>query len=190
MLYVNGITPTVLDHDAEQIESLRKFGWRAFYGDVTRLDMLRTAGAAQARVLVLAIDDVEQSLKVARLVLEHFPQLAIVARARNVQHYLQLREIGVRLIERETLDSSLMSARSALELLGWQPHHARNLALRFRRHTIRQLEEMLPHMRDEARFIAMAKAGRQQLEELFAQERDRPRAARGEGWSDDPPKDV
>ena len=187
MLYVNGITPTVLDHDADQIESMRKFGWRAFYGDVTRLDMLRTAGAAQARVLVLAIDDVEQSLKVARLVLEHFPQLAIVARARNVQHYLQLRELGVRLIERETLDSSLMSARSTLELLGWQPHHARGLAMRFRRHTIRQIEEMLPHLRDEARFIAMAKAGRRQLEELFAQERDRPRQGRREGWSDEPP---
>ncbi|MCB2022932.1 MAG: cation:proton antiporter, partial [Burkholderiaceae bacterium] len=187
MLYVNGITPTVLDHDAEQIESMRKFGWRVFYGDATRLDLLRTAGAAKARVLVLAIDDVEQSLKVARLVLEHFPQLAIVARARNVQHYLRLREIGVRLIERETLDSSLMSARSTLELLGWQPHHARGLAMRFRRHTIRQLEEMLPHMRDEARFIAMAKAGRQQLEELFAQERDHPRQGRREGWSDEPP---
>ncbi len=187
MLYVNGITPTVLDHDAEQIESMRKFGWRVFYGDATRLDLLRTAGAARARVLVLAIDDVEQSLKVAKLVLEHFPQLAIVARARNVQHYLRLREIGVRLIERETLDSSLMTARSTLELLGWQPHQARGLAMRFRRHTIRQIEEMLPHMRDEARFIAMAKAGRQQLEELFAQERDHPRQGRREGWSDEPP---
>ena len=187
MLYVNGITPTVLDHDAEQIESMRKFGWRVFYGDATRLDLLRTAGAAKARVLVLAIDDVEQSLKAAKLVVEHFPQLAIVARARNVQHYLRLREIGVHLIERETLDSSLMSARSTLELLGWQPHHARNLAMRFRRHTIRQIEEMLPHMRDEARFIAMAKAGRQQLEELFAQERDHPRQGRREGWSDEPP---
>ena len=188
LLYANGIAPTVLDHDAEQIEALRKFGWRVFYGDAARLDLLRTAGAAQARVFVLAIDDVEQSLNVATLVKQHFPQLAIVARARNVQHYLRLREIGVQLIERETLDSSLMSARSALELLGWQPHHARNLAQRFRRHTIRQIEEMLPHLRDEARFIAMAKAGRQQLEELFAQERDRPREARGEGWSDEPPK--
>ena len=188
VLYANGIAPTVLDHDADQIEALRRFGWRVFYGDAARLDLLRTAGAAQARVFVLAIDDVEQSLNVAKLVKQHFPQLAIVARARNVQHYLQLREIGVQLIERETLDSSLMSARSALELLGWQPHHARNLAQRFRRHTIRQIEEMLPHLRDEARFIAMAKAGRQQLEELFAQERDRPREARGEGWSDEPPK--
>ena len=187
VLHANGITPTVLDHDAEQIEALRKFGWRVFYGDATRLDLLRTAGAANARVLVLAIDDVAQSLKVAALVREHFPKLAIVARARNVQHYFELRELGITLVERETLDSSLMSARSVLGLLGWEPHHARTLAMRFRRHTIRQLEEMLPHVKDEARFIAMAKQGRQQLEELFAQERQNAQRARREGWSDKPP---
>ena len=71
---------------------------------------------------------------------EHFPQLTIVARARNVQHYYELRELGVTLIERETLDSALMSARSVLELLGWEPHQARTLALRFRRHNVAQLE--------------------------------------------------
>ena len=113
--------------------------------------------------------------------------LAIVAPARNVQHYLRLREIGVRLIERETLDSSLMSARSALEQLGWQPHHARAIAMHFRRHTIRQLEVLLPHLRDEARCIAVAKAGHQQLEQLFADERQRRRQGRREGWSDEPP---
>ena len=187
MLYANGITPTVLDHDAEQIEALRKFGWRVFYGDASRLDLLRTAGAARAKVLVLAIDDLEQSLKVATLVREHFPDLAIVARARNVQHYFRLRELGVTMIERETLDASLMSARSVLGLLGWEAHHARTLAMRFRRHTIRQLEEMLPHARDEARFVAMAKAGRQQLEELFAQERQNAQRNQREGWSDKPP---
>ena len=187
MLYANGITPTVLDHDAEQIEALRKFGWRVFYGDASRLDLLRTAGAASAKVLVLAIDDVEQSLKVATLVREHFPDLAIVARARNVQHYFRLRELGITMIERETLDASLMSARSVLGLLGWEAHHARTLAMRFRRHTIRQLEEMLPHARDEARFVAMAKAGRQQLEELFAQERQNAQRNQREGWSDKPP---
>jgi glutathione-regulated potassium-efflux system ancillary protein KefC len=189
MLYANGITPTVLDHDAEQIEALRKFGWRVFYGDATRLDLLRTAGAASARVLVLAIDDVEQSLKVATLVREHFPKLEIVARARNVQHYFKLRELGITQVERETLDSSLMSARSVLGLLGWEPHHARTLAMRFRRHTIRQLEEMLPHVKDEARFIAMAKQGRQQLEELFAQERQSAQRNHREGWSEKPPSE-
>ena len=88
------------------------------------------------------------------------------------------------LIERETLDSALMSARSALELLGWQPHQARNLALRFRRHNVAQLAALAPHRKDEARLIAAAKQGRQQLEELFAIERQQAaeRQARA-GWS-------
>ena len=189
MLYANGIKPTVLDHDAEQIEALRKFGWRLFYGDATRLDLLRTAGAATARVFVLAIDDVEQSVKVAALVREHFPHLQVVARARNVQHYFKLRDLGITMVERETLDSSLMSARSVLGALGWEPHHARTLAMRFRRHTVRQLEEALPHRKDEARFIAMAKQGRQQLEELFAQERKSAQRNQREGWSDKPPRE-
>ncbi len=174
----------MLDHDAEQIEAMRRFGWLAHYGDATRLDLMRVAGAAQARVLVLAIDDVDQSVAVARMVREHFPNLQIVARARNVQHFFLLRDLGVRLIERETLDSALMSARSALELLGWQPHHARNLALRFRRHNVEQLEASLPHWKDQAKLIASAKQGRQQLEELFAQERGAAREQRARaGWS-------
>ena len=185
LLFANGITPTVLDHDAEQIEALRKFGWLAFYGDATRLDLMRTAGAHKAKLLVLAIDDVEQSVEVAQMVREHFPQLAIVARARNVTHYYRLRELGVTMIERETFDSALMSARSALEVLGWQPHQARNLALRFRRHNIEQLDAMAPHRKDQAKLIAVAKQGRQQLEELFAQERKEAdeRKARA-GWSE------
>ena len=184
MLFANGITPTVLDHDAEQIEALRRFGWLAFYGDATRLDLMRTAGAHKAKVLVLAIDDVEQSVEVAAIAREHFPQLTIVARARNVTHYFQLRELGVTLIERETFDSALMSARSALESLGWQPHQARNLALRFRRHNIEQLEKNVPHWKDQAKLIASAKQGRQQLEELFAQERKETEERRVRaGWS-------
>ena len=187
MLFANGIQPTVLDHDAEQIEALRKFGWLAFYGDATRLDLMRTAGAHKARVLVLAIDDVEQSVEVAKMAREHFPQMTIVARARNVRHYYQLRELGVTLIERETFDSALMSARSALEVLGWQPHQARTLALRFRRHNIEQLEKMAPHWKDQSKLIAAAKQGRQQLEEQFAQERKEAeeRQARA-GWSRPP----
>jgi glutathione-regulated potassium-efflux system ancillary protein KefC len=186
MLYANGVKPTVLDVDAEQIDAMRKFGWPVFYGDATRLDLLRTAGAAKAKVFVLAIDDVEQSVEVAKMVRENFPDLTIVARARNVRHYFELHDLGVTLIERETLDSALMSARSVLEELGWERHQARTLALRFRRHNVDQLVKMGPHRKAEAKLIAVAKQGRQQLEELFAQERDEAvkRQARI-GWSDD-----
>ncbi len=171
LLYANGFKSTVLEHDADAVETVRRFGWPAFYGDATRLDLLRTAGAASAKVFVLAIDDVDQSVEAARLVREHFPQLVIVARARNVQHYYELRKLGVERVERETLDSALMSGRSVLELLGLQPHQARTLALRFRRHTVDLVERMRAHQGDEAKLIAVAKQGRQQLEEQFAQER-------------------
>nr|WP_316640340.1 glutathione-regulated potassium-efflux system protein KefC [uncultured Roseateles sp.] len=183
MLFANGLPATVLEHDAEMIETVRKFGWTPFYGDATRLDLLRTAGAAKARVLVLAIDDMAQSLEVAALAREHFPQLQVVARARNVQHYYGLRDLGVTLIERETLDAALMSARSVLELMGFEPHEARTLALRFRKHNVGQVEKLFPHHRDEAQLIAMTKQGRQQLEEQFAQERLMAQAHKGKGWS-------
>ncbi len=178
MLFANGLQPTVLDHDAEAIEVMRKFGWRVFYGDATRLDLLRTAGAGTARVLVIAIDDVAQSLKLAAIAREHFAQATVVARARNVQHYYALRDLGVTLIERETLDSALMSARSVLEAMGWRPHQARTLAMRFRRHTVDQIDAAAAHWRDEAWRIANVKTGRRQLEALFAQEREEARARR------------
>lgn len=183
LMYANGLKATVLDHDAEQVETLRRFGFRVHYGDATRLDLLRMAGAASARVLVVAIDDVEQSLKLVDLAREHFPGLAIVARARNVQHWYALRDRGVELIERETLDSALMSGRSVLQLMGWHPHHARQLAMKFRRHSIQQLERLWPHHQDEQALVALAKQGRQQLEELFAQERDDMQSLRGRGTS-------
>jgi len=184
MLFANGVKPTVLDHDAEQIEAMRRFGWRVFYGDATRLDLMRTAGADKARVIVVAIDDIEQSIDCVKMIRANFANATIVARARNVQHYYELYELGVTLVERETLDSALMSARSTLEVLGWQPHRARNLALRFRRHNVAQLAAIAPHRKDEARLIAAAKQGRQQLEELFAIERQQAaeRQARA-GWS-------
>jgi glutathione-regulated potassium-efflux system ancillary protein KefC len=186
LLFANGLQATVLDHDAEQVESLRKWGWRVFYGDATRLDLLRTAGAAKARVLVVAVDDMEQSLKVVDLAREHFPQLTVIARARNVGHWYELHRRGVALIERETFDAALMTGRSVLETLGFEPHLARTLAWRFRRHNITQLYELAPHRGDQARLIALAKAGRQQLEERLAQERahsaDRPA---GLGWHAD-----
>jgi glutathione-regulated potassium-efflux system ancillary protein KefC len=193
LLLANGIEPTVLDHDSDQIEAVRRFGWRAHYGDATRLDLLRVAGAGEARVLVVAIDDIEQSLALVDLVREHFPQLRLVARARNVQHWYQLNERGVAQIERETFDAALMSARSVLEAIGFERHQARNLALRFRRHNLEQLKESAPHFRDESKLIALSKIGRRQMEQFMADERARKDSRRrADGWpapADDKPGD-
>lgn len=184
LINANGLSATVLDHDAQQVETVRRFGWPAFYGDATRLDLLRTAGAAQARVIVVAIDDVEQSLQVVDLVRAHFAQATLVVRARNASHWYGLHERGVRHVERETLDAALMSGRSVLELMGWQPHAARQQAWRFRRHSIELMAQLAPHRGDEKKFIALSKQGRQQLEALWSRERaeqQRERARRGAG---------
>ncbi len=183
LLAANGLSATLLDHSAEAIEGMRRFGVKAFYGDATRLDLLRVAGADKARVLVLAIDDVEQSVACAQLVREHFPNCTIVARARNASHYARLRALGLVHVERETLDSSLMSGRSVLELMGFEPHHARTQAQRFRRHSVDLLEEMAPHLADEKRLVSIAKQGRQQLEDTWARERAQAAERLGQrGW--------
>jgi glutathione-regulated potassium-efflux system ancillary protein KefC len=171
VLAASGYKATVLDHDAQQIESLMRFGYRAFYGDATRLDLLRTAGAATAKVLVVAIDTVEQSLEIVDICQAHFPDLQLVVRARNVRHVYQLRARGITLIQREMFESSLHSAEQVLQVLGHSPTDAHSSARRFRSHNLAQMELAWPHHQDEERLISIAKAGRQQLEELMAQER-------------------
>ena len=171
MLAAQGIAATVLDHDADMIEAARAFGYKVFYGDATRLDLLRTAGAATAKVLVIAVDDTRQSLEIVDLAREHFPHLELVARARYVPHWNELRDRGVLRVERELFDSSLRSARTVLEVLGFTPHEARAHAMRFRRHNLQLFEQMYPHRKDRAKVIAVVKQGRRQLEEQMAQER-------------------
>jgi glutathione-regulated potassium-efflux system ancillary protein KefC len=181
MLAVQGLAATVLDHDADMIEAARSFGYKVFYGDATRLDLLRTAGAGTAKVLVIAVDDTEQSLAIVDLAREHFPQLELVARARDVTHWSELRDRGVTRVERELFESSLRSARTVLEVLGYAPHEARSHAMRFRRYNIALFEQMYPHHRDRAKVIAVIKRGRQQLQEQMAQERAEAQARRASG---------
>jgi len=171
VMLAQGIPSTVLDHDADMIEAARSFGYRVHYGDATRLDLLRMAGAASARVLVVAVDDKEQSLRIVDLVRAHFPGLQIVARARDVTHWHELRERGVQLVQRELFESSLRTARSVLELLGHSQEQAHQFAWRFRQHNLELFEKMHPHYKDRKQLIAVVKQGRQQLEEQMAQER-------------------
>ncbi len=171
VLLAQGQPCTVLDHDAEMIEAARRFGYRVFYGDATRLDLLRTAGAGQARILVVAVDDVTQSLEIVDLVREHFPALQIVARARDVTHWNKLRDRGVMLVQRELFESSLLSARSVLELMGQPVETAERAIQTFRQHNLELFEQLHPHYKDSAKLISVIKQGRLQLEEQMARER-------------------
>ena len=184
MVNLQGIQATVLDHDADTIDAVRAFGFRVHYGDATRLDLLRTAGAASAKVIVVAVDGIDQSLKIVDMVQEHFPHLSIVARARNVTHMYQLRDRNVPAIERELFDASMRSARSVLEALGWPAHEARQSAMRFRQMNLDLTEQIYPHYKDRARLISASKQGRNQLAEQIAREREAQAKRRPQNWGD------
>ena len=190
MLAGSGYPVIVLDHDPDQIDLLRRFGAKVFYGDATRLDLLQAAGARDAALLVIAIDDVDDSMQLARAATEAFPGLRILARARNVRHWLELRELGIAEVERETFESALRTARSALQVLGVRPFEGRRIADRFRRSTIKTLEDMLPEFRDEQKLVARARSGRDELEKMLTDDRLRRDADHGSGWgrpADGPP---
>jgi glutathione-regulated potassium-efflux system ancillary protein KefC len=177
MLHVHGVPATVLDHDPDNIEVVRRFGYKVFYGDATRLDLLEAAGAARARLLVIAIDGVEDSLKLVDLARTHFPNLRLVVRARNVRHWLELAARGINTAERETFESALRSGRQALEVLGLPPYEARELADTFRRANLATLNAMRPHFQDQEKLVDLARSGLNELEENLRRDRE----ARAEG---------
>ncbi|MBS0308089.1 MAG: glutathione-regulated potassium-efflux system protein KefC [Proteobacteria bacterium] len=170
LLHANQIGVTVLDHDPDQIDLLRKFGFRIFYGDATRADLLHAAGAGKARMLVVAIDDIEDSLQLVDVAKRYFPHLTILARARNISHYYDLMDRGVTLLERETFESALRLGRQALQEMGFDAWWARQASLKFRRHNIRALHAIYPHYRNQEQMISMAKQARGELEAMFARD--------------------
>lgn len=183
LLFASGIKAVVLDHDPDQIQFLRKFGFTVHYGDATRLDLLQAAGADRARLLINAIDDVKDNLALVDKVRAHFPQLPILARARNVSHYYELRQRGIEVLERETFESALRLGRRALERLGHDANHARELADHFRRHNLRTLDVLQPHLADEASRLSLAKAARAELEAQFDRDRQQLIRDHGEIWT-------
>ncbi|MFZ5891652.1 MAG: glutathione-regulated potassium-efflux system protein KefC [Myxococcota bacterium] len=185
LLFASGIRATVLDHDPDQIELLRRFDFKIYFGDATRLDLLHAAGAEHARLLIVAIDDPEASLRLVEAVREHFPKLPIVARARNVGHWSSLRRHGVEIVERETFEGAVSLGRQALQVLGVAPYEARERADAFRRHNLRMLEEILPHWQDEQRRTSMARSAREQLERQMENDRAELDRRGAPGWHTD-----
>ena len=158
---------TALDSNPGNIDFIRRFGGVVYYGDASRLDMLRAAGAAEARVFVLAIDDVEASVRTAEMVRKHFPHLRLLARARSRQHAFRLMELGVDDVVRETYASSLEMAEEVLESLGESASIARATVRRFRAHDEETLQRQFAVRDDDSRMIATTQEAARQLQTLF-----------------------
>ena len=182
LLLANGIRPVVLDHDPDQIEMLAKFGYKIFYGDASRLDLLEAAGAKNAKLLINAIDNMEDSIALTDRVREHFPNVTIIARARNVSHYIELYKRGVTVIERETFESALKAGRHALEALGTDRFRAREIADIFRRHNIKSMFALMPDFDNAERLSSGAKAGRVELKKQLQEDQIQFDEEHGSGW--------
>ncbi|RZI42295.1 glutathione-regulated potassium-efflux system protein KefC [Herbaspirillum sp. HC18] len=182
LLRANRIGVTVLDHDPDQIDLLRKFGYEVFYGDATRIDLLRTAGAGKARALIVAIDGVAESLALVDAVKAEFPNLKVLARARNVTHYYDLMDRGVTIIERETFESALQLGRRALQHLGFGAYEARQATMKFRAHNLKTLQAVYPHYKDQEQLISMSAQAREELEAMFARDAEMDEQHRAGDW--------
>jgi len=179
LLNGRGIGTTVIDHDPNQIELVRRFGQKAYYGDITRLDLLRSAGAAKARLLVIAVDDKEAALSTSKLAREHFPGLEIIARAYSRTDAFEYVALGIPAI-RETFGSAIDAGESALRVLGHSAQEARNLAAQFRSHDEQMLNQAAPHRDDVKQLITLGRQGRADLEKLLQKERPAALPAPGE----------
>jgi len=161
---------TALEASFEQVDFVRRFGNKIYFGDASRLDLLRAARADLAQIFVLAIDDVEASVKTAEMVKKHYPHLKIYARARNRVHAYRLMDVGVDELIRETFLSSLELARDVLIGLGYSRNEADDAVRRFREHDEDLLQRQHKIYHDEAQLIAAAKQGAEELERLFEQD--------------------
>jgi glutathione-regulated potassium-efflux system protein KefB len=161
---------TALDSNVEQVDFVKRFGAQIYYGDAGRLDILRAAGADKARAFVLAIDDVECSMRVAEMVHTHFPDLPIYARARDRTHVHRLMDLGIEIIERETFLAALELTKDLLRGLGLKEGEVRRLTETFKRLDERRLYEDYQYYTDLEKVRANAQSQAKELEELFARD--------------------
>ncbi len=161
---------TALDISAEQIEFVKKFGSQAFYGDASRIDILEAAQASKARAFVLAIDDVEASMRTAAIVRANYPGLPIYARARNRTHAHRLLDLGIAEVHRETFHSSLVMTRKVLGGLGIGDREVEKMIATFKSQDEKRLIEDYKHYTDQEKLVERARSDAARLEKLFEED--------------------
>lgn len=152
-LHAHEIGTTVLDHDASQIDMVRRFGYKVYYGDCSRVDLLKAAGAEEAKLFILAIDDKAKASETVKTIKKHFPHLKIMARAFDRSHTYELIHEGVDEVRRETFDSALQLGVDTLVNLGYPKYQAHRDALTFKHHDEQALKELAEHWGDEKTYI-------------------------------------
>ncbi|KLV07519.1 potassium transporter KefB [Photobacterium aquae] len=170
LLFANKIRVTVLERDPTQIQFLRKFGYKVYYGDATQVELLRAAGADRAEAIIICTDDPGEVMEVVALCQRYFPKLKIMARARSRVEAHQLLSHGVECFSRETFASALDLGRQALISLGMHPYQAKRAESHFRKLDTTALRDLLPQHSEDVHLATRAKEARKELEEIFDRE--------------------
>lgn len=170
MLRSQGIGFTAIDHDTEQIQLLRRFNFKVYYGDASRKEILEAAGAKKAQHFVIAVDDMMTATQIAETVRQEYPHLKIYARARNRQHVFELMALSVEHIRRETLDSSLVLTGDLLTDLGIPADRVRHMVERFRRHDELMLQEQFKVRNDPNLYLDVSRLGMEQLAQVLKED--------------------
>lgn len=164
-LRANGVHATILDIDSDRVDTLRKMGLKVFYGDASRYDLLKSAGADAAKIIILAIDDPEKNLEIIHTIKKHFPNLKILSRARNRYYAYELMDEGVKHIYRETLDTSIRLGIDALKFLGYRSHSVHRMAKLFFKLDEHHLKDLGKVRNDQKVYISYAKQRIEEIEE-------------------------
>lgn len=169
-LRANGIESTILDHDSDRVQVLRKMGFKVYYGDATRLDLLKAAGAESAKILIAAIDTPSANQELIATVQKHFPELQIMARAKNRVYAYDLIDMGVKNIYRESLHTSVKLAVDVLVKLGYRNYTATRQGQKFISYDEDTLLEMAEHRHDMQQYVIKARETFKLQEELLKKE--------------------
>ncbi|WP_426578100.1 glutathione-regulated potassium-efflux system protein KefB [Xenorhabdus stockiae] len=183
LLMANKIRITVLERDVSAISTLRRYGYKVYYGDASELELLRSAGADRAKAIVITCNEPEDTMTIVRLCQQHFSHLHITARARGRFEAHELLQSGVQDFSRETFSSALEVGRKTMIGLGIHPHRAYRAQQHFRRLDMRMLRELMPHLQGDVAHISRVKEARRELEELFEREMLNERR-QPEGWDE------
>ena len=184
-LRANGVRPTVLEYDSDRVELLRRLGLEVFYGDASRKDLLEAAGARDARLLVIAMEDHTRVLALVETAQKYCPHLVILARASGRPEAYELQDLGVDHVDRETLDTSLRTGMDALRLLGRRAHQTYRSARTFRVHDEESVRDLGRMRHDRKAYFSAARERIQSLEELLLTEVQGPVEERDAGWDTD-----
>lgn len=170
VLNMQKIRFTALDASTDAVDSVRKFGNKIYYGDATRLDLLRAAKAGEATLFVVCVDDMEASTKIVKLVQQQYPLVKILARARNRTHLMELRELGVEQPIRETFAGSVQLAEQVLTGLGQSRDSVDKFVATFVAHDEEMLRRAQAVFRDEEKLIALSKTARAELASILSED--------------------